>query len=90
VAAADDEDEDDDAVDGDTTQSDVASTVQAPRQEVNTVLPQVRPTPSATPIYKPLVTKTGQSKPKFPPVVIQYDRSGAEGAKTRPRIVENK
>ena len=90
VAAADDEDEDDDAVDGDTTQSDVASTVQAPRQEVNTVLPQVRPTPSATPVYKPLVTKTGQSKPKFPPVVIQYDRSGAEGAKTRPRIVENK
>jgi penicillin-binding protein 2 len=90
VAAADDEDEEDDAVDGDATQSDVATTVEAPRQDVNTVVPQVRPTPSATPAYKPLVTKTGQSKPKFPPVIIQYDRSGAEQTKTRPRIVENK
>ena len=88
VAAADDEDEDDDAAN-----SDVAATVESPE-------PQVMPT--ATPVYKPLVTRTVQSNPinkpvvkpaekstKFSPVIIQYDRSGADDTptKTRPRIV---
>jgi hypothetical protein len=35
--------------------------------------------PSAPrPVEKKLVTKTGDSKPLFPPVVITYDRSGGE------------
>ena len=40
------------------------------------------------PAPKKLVQKTAQSKPVFPPVVIIFDRSGAE--KTRPRIVTNR
>jgi hypothetical protein len=40
---------------------------------------------------KKLVQKTTQSQPALGPVVIQYDRSGAEPEKkTRPRIVKNK
>jgi len=91
--AATDEDEDDDSADVDSANSDVAATVE------NTV-PQVKPT--TTPVYRPLVTRTVQSNPvnkpvvkpaektpKFSPVVIQYDRSGADDTpiKTRPRIV---
>jgi membrane peptidoglycan carboxypeptidase len=38
---------------------------------------------------KKLVQKTTQSKPSFPPVVIEFDKSGAE-KKVRPRIVKNK
>ena len=46
--------------------------------------------PAAAP-EKKLVQKTTQSKPSFGPVVIQYDRSGADPAKAqRPRIVKNK
>lgn len=91
LAAADDEDEDDDSADGDSANGDVAATVEAPKQEIQTNGPQVRPTPTTTPVYKPLVTKTVLSKPKFSPVIIQYDRSGAdETTKTRPRIVNNK
>ena len=37
---------------------------------------------------KKLIQKTTQSKPSFPPVVITFDKSGAE--KTRPRVVKNK
>ena len=45
---------------------------------------------------KKLVQKTVQSKPSLSPVVIEFDRSGAEKTttsedkKTRPRIVKNK
>ena len=40
---------------------------------------------------KKLVQKTTQSKPSFAPVVIQFDKSGAEPSKAqRPRIVKNK
>ncbi len=42
---------------------------------------------AAQPAVKKLVQKTGQSKPSFPPVVITFDKSGAE--KKRPRIVKN-
>jgi len=39
---------------------------------------------------KKLVQKTAQSQPALGPVVIEYDRSGADEKKTRPRIVKNK
>lgn len=41
---------------------------------------------------KKLVQKTTQSKPKFSPVVIEFDRSGADtpAKKERPRVVKNK
>ena len=48
------------------------------------------------PAVKKLIQKTSQSKPVFKPVVIEYDRSGAEGSRPvneagkRPRIVRNK
>jgi hypothetical protein len=35
-----------------------------------------------------MIQRTTQSTPKFSPVDIEFDRSGAE--KTRPRIVKNK
>ncbi len=43
------------------------------------------------PVVKKMVQKTGQSKPVFPPVVITFDRSGAEKSteKKRPRVVKN-
>ena len=44
--------------------------------------------PVAIPVEKKLVQRTTQSKPSFSPVLIEFDRSGAE--KTRPRIVKNK
>jgi hypothetical protein len=39
---------------------------------------------------KKMIQKTVQSHPALGPVVIEYDRSGAEEKKTRPRIVKNK
>jgi len=39
---------------------------------------------------KKMVQRTVQSQPVLGPVVIEYDRSGAEEKKTRPRIVKNK
>jgi hypothetical protein len=94
VAAA-DEDEDDDSADGDSANSDVTATVES-------TTPPVRST--TAPVYKPLVNRTVQSNPinkpapkpgqkptNFSPVIIQYDRSGADDTptKTRPRIVNN-
>jgi hypothetical protein len=38
---------------------------------------------------KKMIQKTAQSRPTFDPVVIEFDKSGAE-KKTRPRIVKNK
>ena len=50
---------------------------------VGTRYNQVAPQPAV----KKIVQKTGQSKPVFPPVVITFDRSGAETK--RPRVVKN-
>lgn len=48
-----------------------------------------RATQSAAPqpAVKKMIQKTSQSKPVFSPVIIEYDRSGAE--KKRPRVVKN-
>jgi hypothetical protein len=95
VAAA-DEDEDDDSADADSANSEFTATVE----------PTTPPVKSTTaPVYKPLVNRTVQSNPinkpvvkpvektptKFSPVIIQYDRSGADDTptRTRPRIVNN-
>jgi hypothetical protein len=94
VAAA-DEDEDDDSADTDSANTDVAPTAES-------ATPPVKST--TVPVYKPLVNRTVQSNPinkpavkpadkstKFSPVIIQYDRSGADDTptKARPRIVNN-
>ena len=53
---------------------------------------QTRTTVAAIPQQtepKKMVQKTALSKPSFAPVVIEYDRSGAD-LKTRPRVVKNK
>ena len=47
--------------------------------------------PVTQPAVKKMVQKTGQSKPVFPPVVITFDKSGAEKSsveKKRPRVVK--
>ncbi|MEO8041527.1 MAG: penicillin-binding transpeptidase domain-containing protein [Acidobacteriota bacterium] len=52
---------------------------------------QPRITIAAVPHSEPkkMIQKTAQSKPAFAPVVIEFDKSGAE-KKERPRIVKNK
>ena len=52
-----------------------------PRQVIAAAPQQTEP--------KKMVQKTAQSKPTFSPVIIEFDKSGAE-KKTRPRIVKNK
>ncbi|MGD9561473.1 MAG: penicillin-binding transpeptidase domain-containing protein [Pyrinomonadaceae bacterium] len=42
---------------------------------------------AAQPAVRKLVRKTTQSKPVLKPVIIEYDRSGAENGTTRPRVV---
>jgi penicillin-binding protein 2 len=82
-----DEDDDDDTAD-----DNAAATTKADDQNTGSqTMPaqQYRPAPPATPVQKPLITKTAQSTPKFAPVIIQYDKSGAE-TKSRPRVVKNK
>ena len=55
---------------------------------------QPRTTIAAVPQPEPkkMIQKTAQSKPSFAPVVIEFDKSGAERPekKERPRIVKNK
>jgi hypothetical protein len=76
TAKADDEDEDD----ADVPESEVAVPEVATRAA--TAAPQ--------PAVKKLVQKTGQSKPVFKPVIIEYDRSGAEkSGASRPRVVKH-
>ena len=87
VAVADEDEDDDDATadinaNSETQDQPAPPTVPVTRQAPVTAPPNV-------PVRKPLVTKTGQSTPKFAPVIIQYDKSGAE-TKSRPRIVKNK
>jgi membrane peptidoglycan carboxypeptidase len=84
-----DEDEDDDATSDDTATADTKSGDQTLNEQRSVSPQQYRPVPAATPVQKPLITKTGQSTPKFAPVIIQYDKSGAE-TKSRPRIVKDK
>ena len=82
-----DEDDDDDTAD-----DNAAINTKADDQNTGgqtTPAQQYRPAPAATPVQKPLITKTAQSTPKFSPVIIQYDKSGAE-TKSRPRVVKNK
>jgi len=94
MAAAGDEDEDDDAAD--TGVNTATANVQAEMSPSPTPM-QYKPTTTVAPAQKPLITKTGQSTPKFQPVVIQYkkdtdepsDKTPAE-TKTRPRVVKNK
>jgi len=78
-----DEDEDEAEAGGDTETAPAKSTIAR----------------GAAPAYAPaktepkkLIERTTQSKPKFSPVVIEFDRSGADSGaeKTRPRIVKNK
>ena len=88
VAAA-DEDEDDDAASDDAAVATTQTADQTADQQKTIVPQQYRPAPSTVPVQKPLITRTGQSTPKFPPVIIQYDKSGAE-TKSRPRVVKDK
>ena len=83
-----DEGEDTDVADNQGDEQPEPIVVGSPRQQ------QQRPTPTqiaAVPQSEPkkLVQKTVTSKPTFGPVVIEFDKSGAEKA-TRPRIVKNK
>jgi penicillin-binding protein 2 len=85
IADEDDDDDtsaDDTAAAGSKTDDQNTGAETAPAQ-------QYRPAPAAVPVKKPLITKTAQSTPKFSPVIIQYDKSGAE-IKSRPRVVRNK
>jgi len=94
LAAAGDEDEDDDAA---TSEDSTSANAQAETTPTTVPTPTYKPILTTVPVQKPLVTKTGQSTPKFPPVVIQYkkdtadpiDKTPAE-TKTRPRVVKNK
>ena len=56
---------------------------EASDRDLRTVAPVVQ----TQPVVKKLIQRTGQSKPTFPPVVITFDRSGAETK--RPRVVKN-
>jgi len=86
-----DEDEDDDAATSDDAANANTMTpdLTTPTETVSPAIQQYRPAPQTVPVQKPLITKTGQSTPKFSPVVIQYDKTGAE-TKTRPRVVKDK
>lgn len=59
----------------------------AERQTTPIVVGRPVVTAPTQPAFKKVIQKTAQSKPVFAPVVIEYDRSGAE--KKRPRIVKN-
>ena len=96
MAAADDEDEDDDAA----TTDDASAATNDKADNVSPQMPQYRPAPAAVqPVQKPLVTRTVQSTPKFAPIIIQYDKSGADrsdkstkpdpSTATRPRVIKN-
>jgi hypothetical protein len=83
--AADEADEGEDADTADNEQ-DVPAPIIVGSQPRTTVASVPQPEP------KKMIQKTAQSKPSFAPVVIEFDKSGAEKAerKERPRIVKNK
>jgi hypothetical protein len=86
TAAADEDEEDDEVANAsDTTGADEGNGSGSGIKYV--------PTPTPRTVQKPLVTKIVQSKPKFPPVIITYNKDEAEKPATeakRPRIVKNK
>jgi hypothetical protein len=87
VADEDEEDADETATAADTTGSDESAEAEAP-SGIRYV-----PVPAPKPVQRPLVTKIVQSTPKFPPVVITYNKDEAEkpaARATRPRIVKNR
>ena len=72
-----DEAEDDDATTGDNTGDDVANTGNAARKVI--VVPSApKPVVAEKPAPRKLITKTGDSQPLFPPVIITYDKSGKD------------
>lgn len=77
--AVEDEDDQDDSMAEAADSGDISDTVVAP----------VRQAAVSRPVQKPLVTKIVKSEPKFPQVVITYDKSDP-GLRTRPRVVKNK
>jgi penicillin-binding protein 2 len=83
------------APDGDSDEgeeSDVAEAGETEQAPIVVGAPQTR-IASAQPAVpeKKLVQKTTQSRPSFSPVIIQFDKSGADPAKAqRPRVVKNK
>ena len=75
VATADEEDDD---------EAEAVQTVAGSSEELDgeeAVAPAIRQVPVLKPDSKKLVTKTGNSKPIFPPVVITYDKEGTETKK---------
>jgi penicillin-binding protein 2 len=76
-------------------ESDVAENEQAPviveqNQQAPIIVGASRSeVTAAEPAQKKMVQKTAQSRPSFSPVIIEFDKSGAE-KKVRPRIVKNK
>lgn len=58
--------------------------------ESDQAVPEAVRTAAPVPAVKKLVQKTGRSKPVFKPVVIEYDRTGAEkSGASRPRVIKN-
>jgi len=72
-----DEDEDDDSTSADDTRSNIAD-LETDGREVVIVQSAPRQSMPVTQAPRKLVTKTGSSKPLFPPVVITFDRDGRE------------
>ena len=78
-------DENDEGEDSDTAENgqDVPAPIIVGSQPRTSVAAIQQPEP------KKMVQKTAQSKPSFSPVIIEFDKSGAE-TRERPRIVKNK
>ena len=72
-----DEDEDDDSTSADDTRRNIAG-LETDGREVVIVQSAPRQSMPVTQAPRKLVTKTGSSKPLFPPVVITFDRDGRE------------
>lgn len=72
---------------GDEEEDEAVSETEAAGNEAPIVVGRTVQQP-AVPAVRKMVQKTSQSKPTFKPVIIEYDRSGAE-KKQRPRIVKN-
>jgi penicillin-binding protein 2 len=78
VAEADEEDDDEAAG---MTDAAVAGGIDEKIDNSGDRSPDVKTVPVVKPDPKKLVTKTGNSKPVFPPVVITYDRDGKDDSK---------
>ena len=83
----DSDEEDDDAASVDETRSDVADVENDSNRDVIIVPSATRERMVEKPAPKKLITKTGDSKQMFPPVVITFDKDGKEKkttTRTRP------